>query len=123
MGEIESEFGDRLITGVKFERRRSRRTNVKLKVILFSQKTTFRTSCVNLSLGGICLEEAPPLNFNYSDLIVILQNQDESENIVMKGTFVDSNQTHLMFSSMSRLDRSKLESWVDDYFYQEKKAA
>lgn len=108
------------------ERRRHKRFEVDLKVVIMGQDQVFRTRSVDVSLGGLKLKAAIPLNLLGRDCVIYLAKSDESENLEFRARPVagDGGKIHrLKFDGAPEVVVDVLMNWLEQGPTRRKKIA
>lgn len=100
------------------DKRTSERMDLRLEVILFTTKGSFRCRSVNISIGGILLESEIPTHFMREQIeVVILNPVDKTYSLKFEGQVItDSHdRRRLKFTQHKGESRPRLEALLQDY--------
>lgn len=98
------------------ERRMHFRLNCKVDVTFSKKDLEFKTQSVNLSAGGIQLEQALPEAFLFSFCTVTLTSKDKSLhlNFEIRALNANSDPTRVIFHGISFAAGKQLINWIDN---------
>jgi hypothetical protein len=97
------------------EQRKSPRHDVRLKVIISNKEKTFLSYTVNVSMGGVMLEDSIPREYFNSETEIFISSPKKNEFVAFRCIPVgeDEEPKRLSFGQISQASLSKFQEWVD----------
>lgn len=96
-------------------KRRHKRYDLRLRVILTNGQSTFRTFTRNISLGGVFLEHPVPANIVNTKCEIYIANMDNSSHIKFETKVITNTPDgpkHFSFSEMDTMFQDELAKWL-----------
>jgi hypothetical protein len=96
------------------EQRRAPRHDVRLKVIISNKEKTFLSYTVNVSLGGVMLEDKIPHDYFNSETEIFISSPKKNEFLAFRCTPVgdDKEPRRFSFGQISQDSLEKFQNWM-----------
>lgn len=98
------------------ERRKHKRVNARLKVIIVSGDDMFSCCSTNVSIGGLLLENPVPAQFQNRECKVLISSSDNVLQVQFKVKILEASVrgSRLMFDGdIDPVNKEKLQTWID----------
>jgi PilZ domain len=97
------------------EQRKFPRHDVRLKVIISNKEKTFLSYTVNVSIGGVMLEDKIPMDYFNSETEIFISSPKKNEFVAFRCIPVgdDKEPKRFSFGQISQTSLSKFQDWID----------
>ncbi len=123
-GDIQNEESDFVIVSYEkpitplkndySDQRKFARHDIRLKVIISNKEKTFLSYTVNVSVGGVMLEDTVPRNYFNSETEIFISSPKKNEFVAFRCTPVGDDQEPKRFSfgQISQASLQKFQDWI-----------
>ena len=97
------------------EQRKFPRHDVRLKVIISNKEKTFLSYTVNVSIGGVMLEDKIPMDYFNAETEIFISSPKKNEFVAFRCIPVgdDKEPNRFSFGQISQTSLSKFQDWID----------
>ena len=97
------------------EQRKFPRHDVRLKVIISNKEKTFLSYTVNVSIGGVMLEDKIPMDYFNAETEIFISSPKKNEFVAFRCIPVgdDKEPKRFSFGQISQASLSKFQDWID----------